>query len=82
MRYEYQDPGKSVVVDDRSGNLIDSPQQVIQNWIMVVLGLLKSGKVGLRRTIDQGNLMKLLGMRCNTFVLIMETLFSTEVRNP
>ena len=27
------------------GNLIDSPQQVIQNWIMVVLGLLKSGKV-------------------------------------
>ena len=34
------------------GNLIDSPQQVIQNWIMVVLGLLKSGKARLRRTID------------------------------
>ena len=44
------------------GNLRDSHQQVIQNWIMVVLGLLKSGKVRLRRTIDQGNLMKLLGM--------------------
>ena len=64
------------------GNLIDSLQQVIQNWIMTVLGLLKSGKVELRSTIDQGNLIKLLGMRCNKFVLIMETLFSTEVRNP
>ena len=41
------------------GNLIDSPQQVIQNWIMVVLGLLKSGKVRLRRTIDQGNLIEI-----------------------
>ena len=55
------------------GNLIDSPQQVIQKRIMTVLGLLKSGKVELRRTIDQGNLIKLLGMRCNKFVLIMET---------
>ena len=26
------------------GSLINSPQQVIQNWIMTVLGLLKSGK--------------------------------------
>ena len=34
---------------------------------MTVLGLLKSGKVGLRRTIDHGNLIKLLGMKCNTF---------------
>ena len=30
---------------------------------MTVLGLLKSGKVRLRHTIDQGNLIKLLGMR-------------------
>ena len=34
---------------------------VIQNWIKTVLGLLKSGKLKLRRTIDQGDLMKLLG---------------------
>ena len=54
------------------GNLTDSLQQVVQKWIMVVLGLLKSGKVRLRRTIDQGNLMKLLGMRCNKFALIMK----------
>ena len=64
------------------GNLIDSPQQVIQNRIMIVLGLLKSGKVRLRRTVDRGNLMKLLGMRCNKFVLIMKNLFSTEMRIP
>ena len=47
------------MIDQR--NLIDSLQQIIQNWIMTVLGLLKSGKVRLRRTIDQGNLIKLLG---------------------
>ena len=58
----YQDPGKSVASDDRSGNLIDSPQQVTQKRIMVNLGLLKSGKVELRSTIDQGNLRKLLGI--------------------
>ena len=44
------------------GYLINSPQQVIQNRIMTVLGLLKSGKVRLRHTIDQGNLIKLLGV--------------------
>ena len=49
---------------------------------MVDIGLLKSGKVELQRTIDQGNLMKLLGMQCNKFALIMKNLFSTEMRNP
>ena len=39
--YEYQDPGKSVVVDDRSGNLRDRHHQVVQNWVMTVLCLLK-----------------------------------------
>ena len=43
------------------GNLRDRHHQVIQKRIMVNLGLLKSGKVELRRTIDQGNLRKLLG---------------------
>ena len=40
------------------GNLINSLQQIIQNWIMTVLGLLKSAKVRIRHTIDQGNLIK------------------------
>ena len=44
------------------GNLTDRHHQVIQKRIMVNLGLLKCGKVELRRTIDQGNLGKLLGI--------------------
>ena len=49
------------------GNLINSLRQIIRNWIMTVLGLLKSGKVRLRHTIDQGNLIKLLGVWHNKF---------------
>ena len=55
--YGYQDPGKSVSSDDRTGKRQD---QINHKRIMVNLGLLKSGKVELRRTIDQGNLRKLL----------------------
>ena len=47
-----------VTIDRR--NLRNRHHQVIQKRIMVNLGLLKSGKVELRRTIDQGNLRKLL----------------------
>ena len=60
--YGYQDPGKSVAGDDRSGNLRERHHQFFHKRIMVNLGLLKSGKVELRRTIDQGNLRKLLGI--------------------
>ena len=44
------------------GNLRNRPHQIKQKKIMVNLGLLKSGKVELRRTIDQGNLRKLIGI--------------------
>ena len=37
-----------------------SPQQATQSGMMTALGLLKSGKLGLRCTIDQGDLIKLL----------------------
>ena len=80
--YGRQDSWKSVVADDRSGQPDTNSLTDFQNWIMTVLGLLKSGKVRLRHTIDQGNLTKLLGMWYNKFVLITETLFSTEMRNP
>ena len=40
------------------GNLRNRHNQIIQKRIMVNLGLLKSGKVQLRSTIDQGNLSK------------------------
>ena len=44
------------------GNLRNRHHQVIHKRIMVNLGLLKSGKVELRRTIDQGNLRQLPGI--------------------
>ena len=62
--YGYQDPGKSVGSDDRLGNLRNRHHQVIQKRIMVDLGLLKSGKVEQRSTIDQGNLRQFLGIYC------------------
>ena len=64
------------------GNLIDSPQQLIQKRIMVDLCLLKSGKVGLRRTIDRGNLRLFLGIHCKKLTLIVKNLFSAEMRIP
>ena len=64
------------------GNLIDRHHRVIQKRIMVNLGPLKSGKVELRRTIDQGNLRKLLGIQCKKLPLIVKNLFSAEMRIP
>ena len=69
------------VMIDR-GNLRNRHHQVIQKRIMVNLGLLKSGKVELRSTIDQGNLRKLLGICCKKLPLIVKNLFSTEMRIP
>ena len=57
------------------GNLRDRHHQVSQKRIMVNLGFLKSGKVELRRTIDQGDLRKLLGIRCNKLSPIARNLF-------
>ena len=52
------------------GNLVRkqwaSLQQIVQNRITTVFGLLKSGKLRLRRTINQGTLTELLGECCNT----------------
>ena len=73
---------KPLIIATMSKSWRASLQQIIQNWITTVFGLLKSGKLRLRRTIDQGNLIKLLGEWYNKFVLITKKLFSTEPRNP
>ena len=44
------------------GNLWNRQDQIIYKRIMVHLGLLKSGKVELQSTIDQGNLREFLGI--------------------
>ena len=60
---------KKPVLDDKIGaNLRTVTTRLFTKRIMVNLGLLKSGKVELRSTIDQGNLRKLLGISCNKLV--------------
>ena len=49
---------KPLIITTMSNSWRASLQQIIQNWITTVLGLLKSGKLRLRRTIDQGDLLK------------------------
>ena len=85
--YGSQDPSKSVAGEDRLGQ----PGKETESFSSTdyskldcdrVYGLLKSGKLRLRRTIDQDNLIELLGECCNTFVLVTRKLFSTDPRNP
>ena len=79
--YDYQDPGKSASSDDRTGKPVQPSQpDYIHKRIMVDLGLLKSGKVELRSTIDRGNLRVFLGIHCKKLTLIVRNLFSAEMR--
>ena len=64
------------------GNLRTRHHQAIQKRIMVDLGLVKSGDVELRSTIDQGNLRQFLGIYCKKLPLIVRNLFSAEMRIP
>ena len=70
------------IITSMSNSWRASLQQIIQNWMMTVLGLLKSGKLRLRHTIDQGDLIKLLGEWYEKFDLVTKKFFSTEQRNP
>ena len=73
-----EDPGRLVVVSYRSGQ----PDRFSLAGLWSFLVFSRVEKCGLRRRIGQGNLLKLLGKRCNEFALIMKMLFSTEMRNP
>ena len=73
---------KPPIIITMSNSWRASLQQIIQNWMMTALGLLKSGKLRLRRTIDQGDLIKLLGEWYEKFDLITREFFPTEPRNP
>ena len=73
---------KPLIITTMSNSWRASLQQIFKNWITTVLGLLKSGTLRPRRTIDQGNLIKLLGEWYNKFDLITKKFFSTEPRNP
>ena len=62
------------------GNLCNLHDQIIHKRIMVDLGLLKSGTVELRSTIDRRNVRKCLGIHCKKLTLIVRNLFSAEMR--
>ena len=63
---------KPPIITTMSNSWKASLQQVIQNWMTTVLGLLKSGKLRPRRTIDQGDLIKLLAEWYDKFDLITD----------
>ena len=52
---------KDMFLTIERGNLLKRQDQTIYKRIMVYPGLLKSGKVELENTIDQGNLIEFLG---------------------
>ena len=58
------------------GNPLKCQDQIIYKRIMVYLGLLKIGKVETESTIDQGNLIKILGIHWEKLTLIVENMFS------
>ena len=53
---------KDMFLTIERGNLWKRQDQTIHKRIMVYPGLLKSGKVEMESTIDQGNLKKILGI--------------------
>ena len=98
QHYGSQDPWKLVAGEDGSGrpdkgtDIFEASDHHFHEQFMEsfsstlfkigVLGLLKSGKLRLRRTIDQGDLIKLLGEWYEKFDLITRKFFSTEPHNP
>ena len=78
--YGYQDPGKSVAVDDRSGKRENSSQpgysqeDYDQSWSS------QEWKGGAMEHDRSGKPKKLLWINCNKLSLIVKNLFSAEVR--
>ena len=70
---------KPPIITTMSNSWKASLQQATQGGMTTVLGLLKSGKLRLRRTIDQGDLMKLFGESDHEEILLDGT--AQSVRN-
>ena len=62
------------------GNPLKRQDQTIHKRIMVYLGLLKCGEMEMESTIDQGNLIKILGTHWEKLTLIVENIFSAGRR--
>ena len=73
---------KDLFLTIERGNPLKRQDQTIHKRIMVYRGLLKSGKVEMESTIDQGNLIKILGIHWEKLTLIVENIFSAGRRIP
>ena len=71
---------KDMFLTIERGNLLKRQDQTIYKRIMVYPGLLKSGKVEMENTIDQGNLRKILGIHCKKLILIVKNIFAAGLR--
>ena len=71
---------KDLFLTIERGNPLKCQDQIIYKRIMVYPGLLKSGKVETESTIDQGNLIKILGIHWEKLTLIVENIFSAGRR--
>ena len=61
-------------------NPLKCQDQTVYKRIMVYPGLLKSGKVEMENTIDQGNLIEILGIHCEKLTLFVKNIFSAGLR--
>ena len=71
---------KNLFLTIERGNPLKCQDQTLHKRIMVYPGLLKSGKVEMESTIDQGNLIKILGIHWGKLTLIVENIFSAVRR--
>ena len=71
---------KDMFLTIERGNLLKRQDQTIYKRIMVYPGLLKSGKVEMENTIDQGNLIEILGIHWGKLTLIVKNIFSAGMR--
>ena len=68
---------KNLFLTIERGNPLKRQDQTIHR-IMVYPGLFKCGKVEMESTIDQGNLIKILGIHWEKLTLIVENIFSAR----
>ena len=71
---------KNMFLTIERGNPLKCQDQILYKRIMVDPGLLKSRKVEMESTIDQGNLRIFLGIHWKGLIFIMENIFSAGRR--
>ena len=77
--YRFHEP-EQPVLDDRAGKPVETSRSNYFHRSMVHPDLLKCGKVDMESAIDQGNLIKILGIYWKELILIVKNIFSAGPR--